>query len=129
MIRWCARLGALLMLCAGFLVTALALGVAGTAAAHPLGNITVNHYAGLRLSPDRVELRAVVDHAEIPTLQLHPLLDVDADGVLSEREARQRAAAECAEVARGVVVTVDGGSLSWTVQAAELTQPPGRPGC
>ena len=67
-------------------MTALALGPAGSAAAHPLGNFTVNHYDGLRLSADRVELLAVVDHAEIPTLQ-QPLLDTDADGALSAGEA------------------------------------------
>ena len=34
--------------------------------AHPLGNFTVNHYDGLRLFPDRVELLAVVDYAGDP---------------------------------------------------------------
>jgi nickel/cobalt transporter (NicO) family protein len=39
----------------------------GVARAHPLGNVTVNHYDGLLLRPDAVELTAVVDRAEIPT--------------------------------------------------------------
>jgi nickel/cobalt transporter (NicO) family protein len=78
MIRWIRRLGALLALC----TAALALGPAGSAAAHPLGNFTVNHYDGLRLHADRVELLAVVDHAEIPTLQ-QPRLDTDSDGAIS----------------------------------------------
>ena len=65
----------------------------------------MNHYDGLRLFADRVELLAVVDYAEIPTLQQRPLLDADADGALSPAEAQRRAGAECAAVAGGVAVT------------------------
>ena len=124
MTRWCARLGALIALCAAMVAVA----PAGGAAAHPLGNFTVNHYDGLRLYADRVDLLAVVDHAEIPTLQERPLLDTDADGVVSADEARGRADAECAALAAGVVVTVDGAPLTWSVQGAELTLPPGEAG-
>jgi len=41
----------------------------GSAAAHPLGNFTVNHYAGIELAGDRVFVRYVLDLAEIPTFQ------------------------------------------------------------
>ena len=50
----------------------------------------MNHYDGLRLHADRVELLAVVDHAEIPTLQ-QPRLDTDSDGAISAGEAGRRA--------------------------------------
>jgi len=39
------------------------------AGAHPLGNFTVNHYAGIELAGNRVFVRFVLDLAEIPTLQ------------------------------------------------------------
>jgi ABC-type nickel/cobalt efflux system permease component RcnA len=39
------------------------------ASAHPLGNFTVNHYAGIELAGDRVFVRYVLDLAEIPTFQ------------------------------------------------------------
>ena len=122
--RWLARLAALLGLC----VAVVALGPAGVAVAHPLGNFTVNHYTGLRLHVDRVDLHAVVDRAEIPTLQQRPQLDTDADGTVSTAEGLRRAGAECAEVAAGVVVTVDGRALPWSVQGSALTQPPGEAG-
>ena len=48
---------------------ALVLAIAGTASAHPLGNFTVNHYAGIELAGDRVYVRYVLDLAEIPTFQ------------------------------------------------------------
>ena len=58
------------------LVTALlvvaalaALARPGGASAHPLGNFTVNHYAGIELSGDRVFVHYVLDLAEIPTFQ------------------------------------------------------------
>jgi nickel/cobalt transporter (NicO) family protein len=56
---------------AGALVAAVALGLAlaATASAHPLGNFTVNHYAGIELAGDRVYVRYVLDLAEIPTFQ------------------------------------------------------------
>ena len=56
---------------AGVLVAAIALvlATAGTASAHPLGNFTVNHYAGIELAGDRVYVRYALDLAEIPTFQ------------------------------------------------------------
>ena len=50
-------------------VAAVALAVPRGAAAHPLGNFTVNHYAAVELAGDRVFVRYVLDLAEIPTFQ------------------------------------------------------------
>src|SRR5713226_2463809 len=46
-----------------FLVTPL------TVTAHPLGNFSISHYSGIRVGRDAVELRYIVDMAEIPTFQ------------------------------------------------------------
>ena len=59
---------------------------AGTAQAHPLGNFTVNHYDGITLRPDRVDVVAVLDTAEIPTAQELPALDANGDGTTSPDE-------------------------------------------
>ncbi len=40
------------------------------AEAHPLGNFTVNRYAGIEASGDRVFVHYVLDLAEIPTFQI-----------------------------------------------------------
>ena len=40
--------------------------------AHPLGNFTINHYAGIRVEPDRILLDVVIDEAEIPAFQATP---------------------------------------------------------
>jgi nickel/cobalt transporter (NicO) family protein len=79
------------------LVAALALlALAAPAGAHPLGNFSVNHLAVVRVSSDRVDVRYVLDQAEIPTFRERGLTPAR---VL----ARKRA-----DVARGVTLTVGG---------------------
>jgi len=47
----------------------VALILPGAAAAHPLGNFTVNRYSGIELAGSRVYVHYVLDLAEIPTFQ------------------------------------------------------------
>ena len=42
---------------------------AAPASAHPLGNFSVNHLSTVSISSDRVDVRYVLDQAEIPTIQ------------------------------------------------------------
>jgi nickel/cobalt exporter len=56
-----------------------------TAAAHPLGNFTINHYSRLHFAGSVAQVKYVLDYAEIPTFQMKP--DSDGDGVLSPAEA------------------------------------------
>src|SRR5207249_251024 len=54
------------------LSTAVALAVlvgAAGAAAHPLGNFSINHYAALEIAPPVVHVPYTIDLAEIPTFQ------------------------------------------------------------
>ena len=67
-------------------VAAVALLMSGSASAHPLGNFTVNRYAGIELSGDTTYVRYALDLAEIPTYQLGA--EVRAPGY-PERLARQ----------------------------------------
>jgi nickel/cobalt exporter len=81
---------------------ALGLAVAGvllgatSASAHPLGNFSTSHLTEVRVSADRVDLRYVVDQAEIPTVRERG----DAPATVL---ARKRA-----EAHRGLRLTVDG---------------------
>lgn len=65
------------------------------AAAHPLGNFTVNRYARIELYRDAVDVHYVLDFAEIPTFQLLETIDRDGNGATPEELA-----AYAAEVAR-----------------------------
>ncbi len=49
--------------------TAALLVCASPAAAHPLGNFSVNHLTVVSISADRVDVRYVLDQAEIPTFR------------------------------------------------------------
>jgi len=69
---------------------------AAEATAHPLGNFTVNHLTQVAVTDDRVQLRYILDIAEIPTFQAR-----HQPRTQTLQRARQ-------EVARRLVVTVDG---------------------
>jgi ABC-type nickel/cobalt efflux system permease component RcnA len=84
------------LLTAGITAIALALAFAAAAGAHPLGNFSVNHLDVVRVGADRVDVRYILDQAEIPTFQERGLRPAQ---VL----ARKRAA-----VARGVTLTAAG---------------------
>ncbi len=94
-------------LLAAALLAAVAVLVAPTvASAHPLGNFTVNRYAGIDVSGDRVYLHYVLDLAEIPTFQL-------GDAV--------RARGYPARLARGLELQLDGRRLPLRVLERRLS--------
>jgi nickel/cobalt exporter len=97
-----------LLVVAAFAVIGFAALPAGPAAAHPLGNFTVNRYAGLTLYPDRVDAVVVADVAELPTLQDPP--------------------ASCAEATSALVVSIDGAGLSWAVSNSSFAYADGAGG-
>lgn len=57
-----------------------------SAAAHPLGNFSVNQYSRIEIEKTKVKIRAVLDMAEIPTFQESQAIDADKDGALSDAE-------------------------------------------
>ena len=105
-----------------------AVGAATPAVAHPLGNFTVNHYDGLVLHPDRINDHAVVDTAEIATLQRRGDVDTDHDGTASEAERALYARARCADLAATLRTTVDGEPLRWRVTDTSFAHLPGNAG-
>jgi nickel/cobalt exporter len=78
-------------------IGALALSAGATGAqAHPLGNFSVNHLSTVSVSADHVDVRYVLDQAEIPTVQ---------EDDLSPAEVLRR---KRGEVERRLVLLVDG---------------------
>ena len=119
---------------AAVLVTAigalLVVPVAGTpqAQAHPLGNFTVNNYDGLTLRPDGVDVLAVLDTAELPTVQQQPVVDTDGDGTVSPAEAAAHGTAECAARLAVTAAIVDGTPVTLAVASSAAEFPPGDQG-
>ncbi|NBE92607.1 High-affinity nickel-transporter [Nonomuraea sp. KC401] len=91
--------------------------VSAALAAHPLGNFSVNHYDGLTIHRDRIEHVAIVDSAEIPTLQ---------DTVRGSVDAHARRA--CARLRDTVEGTVEGRPLAWRVTETSFAYQAGAAG-
>jgi ABC-type nickel/cobalt efflux system permease component RcnA len=86
------------------------------AAAHPLGNFSMNHIAEVSVSDGRVDVHYVLDQAEIPTFQ-------ERGVARAERVRRKRA-----EVLRRLHVTADGRPLALTPGTPTLGLRPGAGG-
>ena len=97
-----------------FLVAAgvIALVAAGPAAAHPLGNFTINRFSRVEMSGPRVYVLYVLDMAEIPTFQA----------------GRIDARAYAARIAAGAQLRIDGRRARLTPTATALAHPPGAGG-
>src|SRR5689334_3461095 len=75
--------------------------------AHPLGKFSVHQLTSSAFHPDRAEALAVVDLAELPSLQLKPT---------------------CADISEQLAAHVDGKRLHWTPVSSDLAQEPGAAG-
>ena len=106
----------------------ISIGAAPGAHAHPLGNFSLNHHDGLRLSPGHIEDTAVVDSAEIPTAQDREKTDTDNDGDVSQAEAATRARQRCSRLAEASRVTVNSRRSEWRVRSSRLTYGKGTAG-
>jgi nickel/cobalt transporter (NicO) family protein len=120
-VRPVARRGAVLAALATILLVAGATG----AAAHPLGNFTVNTYSGLRVGPDRLAVDYVLDMAEIPTFQARQAIDTDHDGRVAGPEANRWRDQECPRLASGLRATLDGRRVPLAVTGSALRFPKG----
>ena len=95
---------------------------------HPLGNFSVNQAIGLALHPDRVAVTAIVDLAELPTLQERPAVDVNGDGKVSAAESAEYNTRTCNAMAGAVALRVDGDRVRWSVRPAGFEYRPGSAG-
>ena len=93
--------------------------------AHPLGNFTINHYAGIRVSPDRIDLDVVIDEAEIPTFSERQRIDTDGSGTISDVETEAERQVQCGRLATSLDLEVAGAKIPLVVEAAGLSFPPG----
>ena len=95
------------------------------AAAHPLGNFSVNRYSRLELESGRIQIFYVVDMAEIPTFQERPNIDENGDGELSVAERDDYLARQAAALRDGLELLVNGTPLGLEPQDQRLLFTPG----
>ncbi len=96
--------------------------------AHPLGNFTINHYAGIRVEPGRVSLDVVIDHAEVPAFQARQDIDLDLDGSVSDAELEDARTPACEAIADDLRLSVSGVDAELRVLEAGLSFPLGAGG-
>jgi nickel/cobalt exporter len=99
-------------------VAAALLALPAAAAAHPLGNFSVNRYHGLVVSPSELRVDTVQDLAEIPTAQAAPHLDTDGDGRPSATELAGWARQACGRAAGALLIRVDGRPVAAVARSA-----------
>jgi nickel/cobalt transporter (NicO) family protein len=121
------RLVSLVLVALGAIGLVLAL-PARPAWAHPLGNFSVNQAVGLDLYPDRIAVTAIVDLAELPTLQERSAVDANGDGTVSAAESAAYNTRVCNAMAGDVALRVDGHRVQWSVRPAGFEYRPGSAG-
>ena len=95
------------------------------AAAHPLGNFTVNHYARLSVGAERLRIRYVVDMAEIPAFQELQTISGNANGTATPEQLATYAARIAAQYADNLQLELNGVRLPLRVINQEISLPPG----
>jgi ABC-type nickel/cobalt efflux system permease component RcnA len=108
------------------LLALLLLLTAAKAAAHPLGNFSINQYSAIRIGNSEVELRYIVDMAEIPTFQ-----EIQQAGLVpkagdSSAELYLRRKVET--LREGLVLEVNGRRIAFHAVLREILFPEGAGG-
>jgi ABC-type nickel/cobalt efflux system permease component RcnA len=97
------------------------LATARPAAAHPLGNFSVNQYSKLEIDRTAVHLTYVLDLAELPTVANLHAYDRDSDGSLSESESTYLRDTLLTDIAPHLSLRAGDDMLPLTMQDADFT--------
>jgi nickel/cobalt exporter len=116
------------MLLIGAMAGGVLLAAPPAAGAHPLGNFTVNVYAGIIVRSEEVLVDYVVDMAEIPAYQERAAMDTSDDGSIDGTEGAAYRDATCSRLAAGLSLSVDGSRAGLSPTASSLSFPAGSGG-
>jgi ABC-type nickel/cobalt efflux system permease component RcnA len=100
--------------------------LAGPVAGHPLGNFSISHYAAIQVNEHEVELRYVLDLAEIPTFQ-----ELQDQGVVADAahpSALAYAARKADALRAGLRLELGRAALPLERHGVEIIFPPGAGG-
>ena len=93
--------------------------------AHPLGNFTINHYAGVQVATDGVGIDYVLDMAEIPAFQEINHLDTNRDRKADTVETVQYPEQKCQEVNSNLELLINKQPLALSLIKSTVEFPPG----
>jgi ABC-type nickel/cobalt efflux system permease component RcnA len=106
----------------------LALALPVSALAHPLGNFTINHYAGLNVSSESITIDYVLDMAEIPAFQEIQTFDANGNGAPDSGEADSYHPAQCASIQSRLDLRVNDRPAAMTLTSTAIEFPAGAGG-
>ena len=81
------------------------------ASAHPFGNFTKNRCSRIEPGADQIQLRYVLDLAEIPAFQEMPRVDLDRDGNVSDSEHSASQTNKVDEIRNNLQLSVNGEAI------------------
>jgi nickel/cobalt exporter len=96
------------------------------AVAHPLGNFSVNQYSALRVDEKEIEVRYIVDMAEIPTFQ-----EMQETGLMPDvrdSTTRKYLLRQVETLGDGLLLQVNGRKIALRAQSREILFPEGAAG-
>jgi high-affinity nickel-transport protein len=99
---------------------------ARVAYAHPMGNFSINHYSGIRVEKGFVEVRYIIDLAEIPTYQ--EIQNVGIVARVGDATLPPYLKAQAAAWDKGIRLEVDGQVVKLTPVSGSVIFPPGAGG-
>lgn len=86
--------------------------------AHPMGNFSVSHYARLQPTSQGIELRYVLDLAEIPTLEMLRVWKLERGSPRAQLD--RRAGEQAREWLNNLTITVNGKAVRANLKSARL---------
>lgn len=110
---------------AALLVIIASLAFAPAAYAHPLGNFTINQYAGLTIRKDSIRVEYIVDMAEIPAFQEIAEFDSNGNGTADSSEASAYHADKCASLLPDLKLILNGQPLTLAPTSSSVEFPAG----
>lgn len=116
------------LLLIGAMAVGMMLAASPSAGAHPLGNFTVNVYAGIIVRSEEILVDYVVDMAEIPAFQERAAMDTNDDGSVDGNENAAYRDATCSRLAAGLSLSVNGTPVALSPAASSLSFPAGSGG-
>ncbi|MEP6895385.1 MAG: hypothetical protein ABI986_07245 [Chloroflexota bacterium] len=88
--------------------------------AHPLGNFTINHYAGLNVARDSITVDFVLDMAEIPAFQEISSFDTNGNGQADASESAAYHVAKCKALQPDLSLLLNNKALDLTLASSAI---------
>jgi nickel/cobalt exporter len=108
-----------------FLVFTVCFSLLRPAAAHPMGNFSINHYARFEAQARQITLRYVLDFAELPTVTEREAMGASGNGPVPEAVSQAYLRGKALTLRDGLTLTIDGNPASLSVTPVTVELRPG----